>query len=152
MFYIYKNSMIIHGYNYTICIYMSICLYVHIYIYISIIYIYIHIHFICIYIYMYIYIYIYVCIYWDMLGIPSNVGMLDFDHKFSSRSSPWARTWSLELSIYGDFKWRSHPSCSAMLRGSVVWTETFLSPNLLVDCDAYCHGWPITVVKRVKTY
>jgi hypothetical protein len=38
-----RNSMIINGYNYTICIYMSIC--------ISIIYIYVYIHNIYIYVY-----------------------------------------------------------------------------------------------------
>jgi hypothetical protein len=150
MYCIYRYKYIVNDINkFIFYIYKKFYDYKRIQLHNMYLYVYMYIHNIYIYVYIH---NIYICIYWDMLGIPSNVGMLDFDHKFSSRSSQWARTWSLELSIYGDFKWRSHPSCSAMLRGFVVWTETFLSPNLLVDCDAYCHGWPITVVKRVKTY
>ena len=71
-----RNSMIINGYNYTICIYMSICICIyiyHIYIYIHYIYIYIYTH--TCYMYMYIYIHMYILGYAGDTIQCRNVGL-----------------------------------------------------------------------------
>ena len=89
MYCIYRYKYIVNDINkFIFYIYKKFYDYKRIQLHNMYLYVYMYIHNIYIYTYMYIsIIYIYICIYWDMLGIPSNVGMLDFDHKFSSRSS-----------------------------------------------------------------